>query len=596
MNAEPAAMSRRDLAEVALGVRPADLLLTNGRVVDVFSGQTRTANVAILGDRIAAVVPPNQFTVSADRVHDVGGAFLVPGLIDTHLHLVACQLSVAELSRQLLTKGTAAVSACFYEAGIVGGATGIEWMIEQARSTPVRFLLSPFLACRRGLGPFGNTDRISDDEFLRLLDDPSVVEVREWNVHVEKRGDALTNEFIARARAKGLVIAGHLEGMSGADLQASVALGASSDHEAVTAAEAMERVQLGVKVQIREGSAAKNFDALIRAITEHGLSDRNFMFCTDGQEVHHTQSRGHIDQMVRRAIAAGIDPVPAIQMASLNAAEYLRIDHDYGSLSPGRIAHINVVGDLEAFEISDVFVGSRQAVRAGATEPAAPVPPPSAALRTVHVARPLTASDMSIRVETAAETVNARVIDVAPGVLTTTERIDQFDVRAGELLLGEDSRTNFIAVIDRHHASGRIGHGLVCGFGLQRGAIASTNSPALMNLMALGTNPADMAVAANRACQLDGGVVVAADGKVLAELALPLFGVLTDAPFETAAQQLQAIEDAIASELGSTFDGLVTMSGFVMMPLSIPGLKLCDRGLVQVSRDRAVPVELICER
>jgi adenine deaminase len=283
-------------------------------------------------------------------------------------------------------------------------------------------------------------------------------------------------------------------------------------------------------------------------------------------------------------------------MASLNAAEYLRIDQDYGSLSPGRIAHINVVGDLEAFEISDVFVGSRMAVGAGTTEPATPVAAPSAALRTVHVARPLTASDMSIRVETVAERVNARVIDVTAGVLTTTERIDQFDVRAGELLLGEDSDTNFIAVIDRHHASGRIGHGLVSGFRLQRGAIASTNSPALMNLMALGANPADMAVAANRACQLDGGVVVAADGKVLAELALPLFGVLTDAPFEAAAQQLQDIEDTIASALGSTFDGLVTMSGFVMMPLSIPGLKVCDRGLVQVSRDRAVPVDLICER
>ncbi|WP_193509236.1 adenine deaminase C-terminal domain-containing protein [Cryobacterium sp. BB736] len=516
-------------------------------------------------------------------------------MIDTHLHLVGCQLNLPELSRLLVSRGTAAVSACFYEAGMIGGRAAIDWMLGQAADCDLRVFLSPFIACQRGLGPFGNLERISSEEFLGLIDHPACVEIREWNVHLERLGDPTATAMIERARRENKVIAGHLEGMTGAELQASVTVGVSSDHEAVSAEEALERVALGVKVQIREGSGARDFDRVIEAITVHGADPRFFMFCTDGQEVQHT-ARGHIDSMVRRAIEAGVSPIDAIRIASLNAAEYLRVDGDLGSITPGRTAHINIVDDLNDFRVSDVFVGAVQVVTAG--RPAKrhdSLPAPEAFTQTIHIHRPLSAGDFKVTAPQAGSHADLRVIDVQPGVLVTRESVVTMATAGGDVSADPQRDIAKMAVIDRHQASGRIGLGFARGFGIRRGAIASTNSPALMNLMTLGVNDYDMAIAANRAAELGGGLVAVLDGLVLAEVGLPLFGVLTERPAEEVVDAMARFERIVRDELGSDCEGIVTLSGFVMMPVSIPGLKLCDRGLVRVEREHVEAVPLFVE-
>jgi adenine deaminase len=585
-------LSRDQLAAVALGEKPADLVIRGGRLVDVYSGLIRDADVAIFGDRIAAVGAVSASIGQITKYYDAQGSHLVPGLIDTHLHLVGCQLNLPELSRLLVSRGTAAASACFYEAGQVGGRAAIDWMLQQLPECDLRVFLSPFIACQRGLGPFGNLERISPDEFVDLVDHPACVEIREWNVHLERLGDPTATAMIERARQANRIIAGHLEGMSGTELQASVAVGVSSDHEVVSAGEALDRIALGVKVQIREGSGARDFDRVIEAITVHGADPRFFMFCTDGQEVQHT-ARGHIDAMVRRAIEVGVAPIDAIRIGSLNAAEYLRVDGDLGSITPGRTAHINIVDDLGNFRIRDVIVGTERVVIDGepVKRPAAPAAPASFT-QTINLHRPLTAADFEVAVPGLDGGARLRVIDVQAGVLVTQESILTMPTAGGRVSAEPDRDIAKMAVIDRHQASGRIGLGFTRGFGLRAGAIASTNSPALMNLMALGVSDSDMAIAANRAAELGGGLVAVLDGEVLAEVALPLFGVLTEQPAEDVVEQMTCFEQVVRDELGSDCEGIVTLSGFVMMPVSIPGLKLCDRGLVSVKRDEIEPVPL----
>lgn len=584
---------RRRAAAVALGESPADAVIRGGRLVDVYGGVVRDADLAIAAGRIALVGDVGDVIGSHTVVHEVNGAALAPGLIDTHLHLVGGQLTMAEYARQVVALGTAAVSVCFYETGIVGGDEGLAWIRSEARRTHLRALISPFISCYRALGAFGNPRRVSREAFLDLLNDPDCVEIREWNIHLDRLADPVADELVRRARIAGKVVSGHLEGMSGPELQASIVVGAVSDHEVVDVAQALERVALGVHVQIRDGSGARDFDRVIPAITEFGANPRFFSFCTDGQEAQHTAERGHIDGMVRRAVRAGVPAIEAVRMGSLNAAQYLHVDHDLGSLTPGRRAHVNVLDDLQDFTVRDVIVGAEVVVRDGVSAPAEDSEPvPTSFRETIRLAAPARAEDFVITAS-AVLTATVRVIEVDPGILTTREREEDLPVSDGVLAASADRDLAKMAVIDRHERSGRTGRGFVRGTGLRCGAIATTTSPALMNLMVLGMDDEDMAIAANRAAELGGGLVAALDGEVIAEVPLPILGVFSDGTAESTVDRMQAFEQAVAERLGSRFDGLLTVTGFAMMPVSIPGLKLCDRGLVRVARDSVDSVELV---
>jgi adenine deaminase len=373
--------------------------------------------------------------------------------------------------------------------------------------------------------------------------------------------------------------------LTGPFLQASVALGAQSDHETGTAEEALEKVQAGVIVQMREGSGARDLSNLLGAITERGADPRCFAFSTDEQELSSLVTDGHIDHKLRRAVAAGVPPVEAVRMATLNAAASLGVQRDYGAVAPGRVASLAVVEDLASFRVTTCV--ARGAV---VGETAAPRPYPAAWRDTVRVERTFEAEDFALDV--ADGTASVRVIGVTEGSLLTSELVETLDVDGGRL----DSRPSGlakIAVFDRHEGGSRGAAGLIRGTGVEAGAFATTVNPGMMNLVAVGADDDDMAVAANRVVELGGGIVVVRDGEVRAEIALPLFGILSDSPADDVAAACVAVERALCDELGSRVRGVLTTVGFACLAVSIPALKICDRGLVRVARDGQEAVELL---
>ncbi len=580
---------RRHTSDVAAGKAPADLVLRGGLMLNVHTGRIAPGDLAIAGPRIAAVGDVTQCVGDSTKVVDCSGMTLLPGFIDTHIHVGGSQVTIQRLAEAMVPHGTAAVCTDFYEIATLAGLPAVLHELDAAGGTGLDILLSPFFAGVLGLGPFGDLGRFSYDDLERLLEHEACVELREWNCWASwlpLEGQARTYETALRL---GRTIGGHLEGLSGPNLQASVSLGVMSEHEAVTTQEALERVDLGLVVQIREGSGAADFDDLLPAILEHGADPSRFAFCTDEQELWSIDRDGHIDRLVRLAVANGVAPVDAVKMATLNAAESMGIAKDFGSLLPGRIATVVAVEDLSTFPIRMVVSRGEVAARDGEyllTPPAAEYP--DAARRTVHVERPLAAADF--RFDLPDGTTRMRVMGVDPGKLLTHELIEDVELRDGSPVASDLAR---IAVIDRHEGGDRRALGLVRGYDLRQGALAATVNPGVMNLMVLGVDEEDMIAAAQRVIEMQGGIAVAVGGSVRADVALPIYGILSDEPATHVAAACRAVTDVVRDEMGSPIEGLLTSAGFLCLTVSIPSLKICDQGLVRVARDGGEAVELV---
>ena len=389
------AEERSAAAMVAAGKRDADRVLRGGKVLNVHTGRISLADVAISGRRIAAVGDVSHTVGAATEIVDCTGLYLLPGFIDSHIHLGGSQLTVQRLAEVLVPHGTVALCTDFYELGTIGGLKAVLNELDAADGTGLDILLSPFVAAVLGIGAFGNLERFSYDDLETLLNHESCVELREWNCWADWLPLEGQRRVYETALRLGKTIGGHLEGLSGPELQASVALGVMSEHEAVSADEAMERLDNGVMVQIRGGSAARDFDDLVPAITERGADPSRFSFCTDEQELSSMAHDGHIDRLIRRAVRNGIAPVDAVRMATLNAAKGIGIEKDYGSITPGRYASIVAVDDLATFPIRMVFANGALAARDGEylLEPTAPRCTATIRRNAVVIDRPIEGSD-----------------------------------------------------------------------------------------------------------------------------------------------------------------------------------------------------------
>jgi len=551
--------------DAALGAAPADLVVRDVRVFDLVTGRVSAGDIAVVGDTIAAVGRGYQ----GRRVLEGGGLFAVPGFIDAHVHVESSCVSPAEFDRCVLPRGTTSAVWDPHEIANVLGLEGLRYALEgaEACAMDIRVALSP---CVPATHLETSGARLSAADLLQLAGHPKVVglaELMNFPGVVGKDPDMLEKlEAFAGRR-----VDGHAPLLSGPGLDAYLSTGVRTDHEATSAAEALEKLGKGMTLFVREGSVSKDLAALAPVIS---VAASPFLaFCTDDRNPLDIAHEGHLDYLVRRAVAAGADPLAVYRMASWSAANAHGLT-DRGLIAPGRRADIVLVESLESCRVAQVISAGRPVEEAlfAARPKVAPV-----GLASVKAA-PLAPQDF--RVPTAA---GARpVIGVVPGRIITEHLSLHLPARGGEQAVDLAQDAVKVAVIERHGRSGTKGLGFVKGFGLTAGAIASSVGHDSHNITVVGVSDADMAAAANRVVALQGGFVVAKDGEVLAELALPLAGLMSLDSFESVAAGLERLREA-ARAIGCTLPEPFLQVSFLALPV-IPHLKITDRGLVDVDR------------
>jgi adenine deaminase len=546
---------------VARGDVPADLVLHGGRVLSVFTREWLDVDVAVSGGRVAGLG-----RYDGERVVDLAGAHLVPGLIDAHVHIESSKLSPDQFARAVLERGTTAIVADPHEIGNVLGSDGIHWLLDILDRLPVDvFVMAPscipasrFESPRQELGVGAIAGLLRRRRVIgvaEMMNFPGVIAGDP--AELDKLDTGLTDH-----------VDGHAPGVVGPALNAYVAAGIASDHEATTFEEALEKRRLGMAVMLREASNARNLVDLLPLVERCG--PEGLMFCTDDREPDFIAAQGHVNQMVRLAVAHGVPPADALVMASWNPAQFHRLP-GLGAIAPGYQADLLVLDDLERFE-------PRLVLKRGREPAPAAIPVPEWMRRTVRPA-PVAAGSFRVPAEPGAR---ARVIRIIPGQLLTGAEVVDARVRDGSLEADPGRDVAKIAVVERHHGTGRVGVGFVAGTGLRRGAFASTVAHDAHNIVVVGTDDVSMAACVARLAEVGGGIVVAEGGAVLDELPLSVAGLMTDRPLEEVAADLRRLEGRLA-ELGVRVESPFMALSFLALSV-IPKLKITDRGLVDVDR------------
>ncbi|WP_281983172.1 adenine deaminase [Thalassorhabdomicrobium marinisediminis] len=547
------------------GDAPADVVLRGGRVFDVITGALLEGDVALCGDRIVGTCE----TYEGREIVDVTGLTLVPGFIDTHLHIESSLVTPFEFDRLVTPLGVTTAICDPHEIANVLGVPGIQYFLDAALETvlDIRVNLS---SCVPSTTMETAGAQIEAEDLAPLRDHPKVIGLAEVMNYpgVIHRDPGL----LAKLRAfEGGHIDGHAPMLSGRDLNAYIAAGIRTEHEATTAEEAREKLQKGLRVLIREGSVSKDLDALLPLLDERTAS--YMCFCTDDRNPLDIGEHGHLDYLIRTAIARGVSPVAAYRAASLSAAEAFGLK-DRGLIAPGQRADIVALGSLEACDAQMTFCGGVQAAEAAFK--ARKITPVIG--RNSVQAPSVTASDF----RTASNRAETDVIGVLPGKIITEHLYEEITPEAGDKRPDTARDLVKIAVVERHGRNGNIATGFVKGFGLGRGAIASTVCHDHHNIACVGADYDDMALACNRMTKLEGGFVVVEGGEILAELALPVAGLMSLESFEEVRQRLEKLRSA-ARSLGVTLEEPFLQLAFLALPV-IPMLKITDRGMVDVAK------------
>ncbi len=586
----PAYPERVDAMEILTGSRKADRAVTNGQIVDVWSGEVRPGGVAITGSTIVAAGEIDDFIGPQTEVIDAGGRFLTPGLIETHLHVYESNLNPTELARILLPHGTTVLPEAMYGAGQIRGVDAVRFFIDELRRTPITVLHQvPVLGYLQNLelGLPGGPNSLDREALLQVMEWDGCVGLEEppFIPMVEK--DPVVRELMEKTLNAGQVVMGHGAGIQGHQLTAYAAMGITADHEAVTAEEALARINAGIMVSMRESCVARNQQELQRAITEHGASTHNFMFCADVLDPVEAEQVGHIDQSIRVAIEGGVDPVAAVQMATINAARYYRVDHFLGSLAPGRQADILIVDDLNQFSIESVIAKGELVVEAGSYVGRLDRPTYPAFLKdTVRLSRPAEAATFEVDAPEGVGEITVRVI--GGDSLVSDERHIALPVVDGKVVADTDQDVIKLAMLDRYAEDDQPAIAFLQGYELKRGAIGTTYNPMYHNVLVAGVNDQDMAIAANALAAIGGGFVAVEDGQVTA-VPLELCGLMSDRP---ASEFIPAMEELYAKveELGCTMEAPFHNLAFTAVCGELPFLKLAHKGLFDVEKRVLLPM------
>lgn len=573
------ALNTRDfhaLSQVALGRLPGGLAIHHARLLNVYTGELLEDQSIVTHDRWIAYTGPlrTEMVGPATEVIDAAGQVVIPGLIDGHNHLASFG-GIAEFVRFAAASGTTLVVTETLEPYAVAGYDAVldflealaEQPIKMAATAPAMVSISPRL-----LGVDG-----ADLDRLLVREDILGLGESYWQGVLQSPWRLLP--AMRATLAAGKTIEGHSAGARDGKLAAYTALGVTSCHEPITADEALARLRLGMHVMAREGNVRRDLAAM--APIREGRADlRRLTVVSDGVDPRSLVAEGYMDRVVQKAIDCGFAPVTAIQMATLNVAEHFGIDHLVGGVAPGRFADLVVIPEIDRIQPELVVSNGRVIARDGSLiVPPRPHPFKVQSRRTIGLTEPVSAEDFAIRAPSSSETVTAAVIQMVTDLVTREETVT-VPVRNSCIEALPDQDLLKVAAMDRRLTPGRCFTGLIRGFGLRAGAMASSAAWDTANLIVVGADDPDMALCVNRIRELQGGLVVARDGAVLAELALPVFGLMADLPMETVAEQLRSIDSA-ARELGTRLpDPILTLA--TLTSAAIPYCRICEEGLVDL--------------
>jgi adenine deaminase len=585
-------MRRREIVKVALGKEPADTAIVGGRVVNVHTLEIHEGDVAIKGDRIAAVGDIAHTIGDRTTIIDAAGAYVTPGLVDGHLHMYHSYLGITEFVEAMLRHGVTSTADGFYGQGIVGGPEAVRFFKDTFATMPIRLIfLVPTLAYLQnrelGLTPARG---ISKEEMFEMLawrdcyglEEPPYLPITwEWEEFLDL--------FEATLDA-GKVISGHASGITPQELQAYVGMGAATDHETVESLDGLRKVRAGMKLLMREGSGCTNVAELVRVRTEHGVDASMLGFCADVASPEKLWRDGGVDQNIRVAIAGGVEPVEAVRMASLSVAQTFRLDHDLGSVTAGRYADLLLVEDLPSFHIRTVVFGGRVAVSDGNLLADLPdITYPESFYDTVRLSTAVTGNDLRLQAPAGIDRVSVRALEVKEGTLVTRETMHELEVRDEVVQPDVERDVLQIAMVDRLGKGTGIGLGFVTGFGLRRGAFASSVNAVCENALVVGADAEDMALAVNELVRVGGGKIVVADGEVLALVELPLLGLLSEDPTSVVMGKFDHAFEQIR-QLGCTLASPFSQLEFSGACGEIGDLKISEEGLVRVDPPEKVAV------
>jgi adenine deaminase len=577
---------RRRLIEVARGKRSADLVLTNARIANVFSNELVAGDIAVYAGRVAGTGPVGSYGGAA--VEDLGGSIVLPGFIEAHTHIESTLLTPPEFARIIITHGTTTCVSDPHEIANVAGSAGIRWMLASAQDIPVRLLFT-LPSCVPASEFEHNGARLLPRDLAALAADPRIASVGEvMNYPGVLSGDEVMLDMMSlglprEGKPTGMAVDGHAPGLVGLDLCGYVAAGAQSDHESVLAEEALEKLRLGMWLWVREGSM-RNLDALLPVIKDH--MPLYSCFVADDRTCGDLLREGHLNHILRLAVADGLDPLQAIKMVTLHPARYFGFA-DRGAVAPGYVADLVVVDDVREFRPRLVYIDGKLAANEGEALFATP-PLPEEWTRQVMDTVKVTRFGAE-RLRLAGHTGSARVIGMIPDQIVTDDVTREVNARDGDLKADGERDLLKVAVVERYGRD-MVGIGLLQGLGLRAGAMASSVGHDAHNIIVAGTNDDDMAVAVQEILRLQGGLVLARNGAVVESLGLPLGGLMSTEPAEKVAQAMDHLEHT-AFEWGVQLPRPFMFLAF--LPLSVvPKLKITDAGLLDVNAWKIVPVQV----
>ena len=583
----------RSLVEVAMGRRPADLVLRSGRWVCVQTGEVlEGTDVAIAGQRIAYVGSDAGHCIGDNtRVIRADGRYLVPGLLDGHMHVESGMITITEFVRAVLPLGTTGIFVDPHEIANVLGLEGVRLMAEEAAAQPIHVWVQMPSCVPSAPGLETPGASIGPEDVAEAMGWPGIIGLGEMmNFPGVIAGDRGLHQELAETRAAGRVIGGHYASLDlGPPFHAYAAAGAEDDHEGTRLEDALARARQGMKVMMRLGSAWHDVAAQLRAVTEMGLDPRHFLLVTDDSHSGTLINEGHMDRVVRHAIQQGADPVVALQMATLNTAEHFGLSREIGQIAPGRYADILLADDLRDLRAGLVIARGRVAAQDG--ELAIELPSfsyPAQVRASVHLSRMLTAADFAIPVESQApQTV--QVIGVVENQAPTRRLRFEMQPVDGKLEVDQARDLAKVALVERHRGTGGIQLGFVHGFGFdQLCAVGSTVAHDSHQMLVVGTDEVSMARAANRLAEVGGGQVVVKHGEVIGLVELPIAGLMSDERAERVAHKAEGVLKGFR-ECGCTLNN-ANMQLSLLSLVVIPELRISDKGLVDVDRFEIIPL------